>query len=276
MNGSLMDIDGLVGLLETDNNDTGQKSKSSPRNSPCDANIPELMKVLSQAHRSIAQTLISFMERVISLTFVRRTPLARTLERARTIVYNLLKNVYNLLEEAILLLRSAADAVQLRLGSVSFKALDATLIGRLKTFRSRCRMLRNTLPDVESAFDSGRADLEVELKILGFHHVSRMLYLLPGALGTHAAVIDDLPVVFSDMKRWSREIVTGVDAFEQRVMRFRDCFADASWVERMVGNPILVKGMVDVMLSISDEWSRLCGKLYDVSVAPVGVRREVL
>ncbi len=179
--------------------------------------------------------------------------MARLLERVQTVVYKLLANVYHLLGEAIFLLRSAADAVQLGPGDVPFKALNVSLIDRLKTFRSRCRMLKDSLLDVESAFDSGRADLEVELKFLDFHHVSRMLYLLSGSLGIHSTIITDLPAVFSDTKRCSRAIVTVVNAFEQRMIRFRDCFGDASWVKRMVGNSILAKGMIGVTCFIVDE-----------------------
>ncbi|KAK0222494.1 hypothetical protein EDD85DRAFT_983085 [Armillaria nabsnona] len=147
------------------------------------------MEVLDLANRSLTRTLIAFMKRAVSPTFVRRIPLVRLLERVRTVVYKLLVNVYHLLGEAILLLRSAADAVQLGPGDIPSKAQDVSLIDILKTFRSRCRMLKDSLPDAESAFDSGRADLDVELKFLDFHHVSRMLYLLPGSPDTHSAII---------------------------------------------------------------------------------------
>ncbi|SJL02969.1 uncharacterized protein ARMOST_06312 [Armillaria ostoyae] len=45
---------------------------------------------LSLAESSLAQTLVAFMERVVSLTFVRRIPLARVLNYAQAAVYNFL------------------------------------------------------------------------------------------------------------------------------------------------------------------------------------------
>ncbi|KAK0222506.1 hypothetical protein EDD85DRAFT_257847 [Armillaria nabsnona] len=210
------------------------------------------------------------MERAVSLTFVRRIPLARVLEYVQTAADNFLAILYHLLDEALWLLRSAADSVQLGPG-VPFRSLHVSILDRFKSFRIRCKLLRNSLPDIDAALGSGQAALAVELKAVGFHYISR---ILPGGLGSHAALIDDLPAVFSVLKRSARDIVDGIDAFEQRIFRFRDCFADMSWVETMVGNAVLVKGMLDVLLSISHEQSKVRESLSDFSLAPVGILTE--
>ncbi|KAK0209293.1 hypothetical protein DFS33DRAFT_524751 [Desarmillaria ectypa] len=270
MEESLKDTERLAGLLKA----CGDYTESSPDSPPCGANIPEIMAGLSLAESSLAQTLVAFMERVVGLIFVRRLPLARVLQSVQTAAYNFLASLYHLLDEAIWLLRSAADSVQLGPGEVPFRALHVSMFDRFKSFRDRCKLLRDSLPDIDAAFDSGQADLAEELKAAGLHYISRILLPLPGGLGTHAALIDDLPAVFSVLKRSVRDIVDGVNAFEQRIFRFRDCFVDPSWVETMVGNPVLVKGMLDVLLSISHEQSRLRESLSDISLAPVGVLTE--
>ncbi len=211
------------------------------------------------------------MERAVSLTFVRRIPLARVLEYVQTAAYDFLAVLYHLLDEALWLLRSAADSVQLGPEGVPFRSLHVSILDRFKSFRNRCKLLRNSLPDIDAALGSGQAALATELKAVGFHYISRML---PGGLGTHAALIDDLPAVFSVLKRSAHDIVEGTDAFEQRIFRFRDCFADMSWVETMVGNAVLVKGMLDVLLSISYEQSKVRESLSDISLAPVGILTE--
>ncbi|SJL02965.1 uncharacterized protein ARMOST_06308 [Armillaria ostoyae] len=172
---------------------------------PTGANIPQLMARLNLAESSLAQTLVAFMEHAVSLTFVRQTPLARALEYVQTAAYNFLAILYHLLDEALWLLRSAADSVQLGPEEVPFRVLHVSILDRLfKSFRNRCKLLRNSLPDIGAAFSSGQAALATVLKAVGFHYISRML---PGGLGTHAALIDDLPAVFSVLKRSARDVV---------------------------------------------------------------------
>ncbi|PBK93407.1 hypothetical protein ARMGADRAFT_1079733 [Armillaria gallica] len=120
------------------------------------------------------------------------------------------------------------------------------------SLRDRCKLLRNSLPDIDAAFGSGQAALAAELIAVRFHYISG---ILPGGLGTHAALIDDRPAAFSVLKRSAQDLIDGVDAFEPCIFRFRNCFVDLAWVE-MIGNPVLVKGMVDVLYSIDNErWS---------------------
>ncbi|KAK0431105.1 hypothetical protein EV421DRAFT_1912202 [Armillaria borealis] len=221
---------------------------------PTGANIPQLMARLNLAESSLAQTLVAFMEHAVSLTFVRRIPLARVLKYVQIAAYNFLAILYHLLDEALWLLRSAADSIQLGPEGIPFWALHVSILDRFMSFRDRCKLLRNSLPDIDAAFGSGQAALAAELKAVGFHYI---IWMLPGGLGTHAALIDDLPAVFLVLKRSARDIVDGIDAFEQRILRFRDCFADLSWVDAMVGNVFLIKGMLDVLLSISHEQSRV-------------------
>ncbi|KAK0436521.1 hypothetical protein EV421DRAFT_2038611 [Armillaria borealis] len=241
----------LARLLEACGDYTGTKNGPSSENLPTGANIPELMARLNLVESSLAQTLVAFMERAVSLSFVRRIPLARVLEYVQTAAYNFFAILYHLLDDALWLLRSAADSVQLGPEGVPFRALHVSILDR---------------------FNSGQAALATKLKAVGFHYISQML---PGGLGTHAALIDDLPAVFSVLKRSARDIVdVRIDAFEQRIFRFRDCFADMSWVETMAGNAVLVKGMLDVLLSISHEQSKVCESLSDISLAPVGIIPE--
>ncbi|KAK0450556.1 uncharacterized protein EV420DRAFT_739665 [Desarmillaria tabescens] len=270
----LKDTERLAGLLEACGDYTGPKNGSSSENPSYGASIPELMEGLSLAESSLAHTLVAFMERVVGLIFVRRHPLARVLESVQTAAYNFLASLYHLLDEAIWLLRSAADSVQLGPGEVPFQALHVSMFDRFKSFRDRCKFVRSSLPGIDAAFDSGQTDLVEELKAVGLHYISRILLPLPGGMGAHAALIDDLPAVFSVLKRSARDVVDGINAFEQRILRFRDCFVDLAWVETMVGNPVLVKGMLDVLLSISHEQSRLRESLSDISLAPVGVTTE--
>ncbi|PBK60922.1 hypothetical protein ARMSODRAFT_965578 [Armillaria solidipes] len=229
------------------------------------------MARLNLAESSPAQTLVVFMERAVSLTFVGRIPLARVLEYVQTAAYNFLAILYHLLDEALWLLRSAADSIQLGPEGVPFRALHVSILDQFKSFRNRCKLLRDSLPGIGAAFSSGQAALATVLKAVGFHYISRML---SGGLGTHAALIDDLSAVFSVLKRSARDIVDGIDAFEQRILRFRDCFADMSCVETMVGNTVLVKGMLDVLLSISHKQSKVHESLSDISLAPVGIIPE--
>ncbi|SJL02980.1 uncharacterized protein ARMOST_06324 [Armillaria ostoyae] len=252
---------------------------------PTGANIPQQMARLNLAESSLVQTLVAFMERAVSLTFVKRIPLARVLEYVQTSAYNFLPIFYHLLDDALWLLRSAANSIQLVPEGVPFRALHVSILDRFKSFRYRCKLLRNSLPDIGAVFSSGQAVLTAEagkmcwprlclateLKAVGFHYISRML---PGGLSTHAALIDDLPAVFSVLKRSAHNIVDGIDTFEQHIFRFRDCFADMSWVEMMVGNAVLVKGMLDVLLSISHEQSKVRSSLSDISLAPVGIIPE--
>ncbi len=211
------------------------------------------------------------MEPAVSLTFVRRIPLARVFEYVQTAAYNFLVILYHLLDEALWLLRSAADSVQLGPEGVPYRALHVVILDRFKSFRDSCKLLRNSLPDIDAAFGNGQAALAVELKAVGFHYMFR---ILPGGLGTHATLIDDLPAAFSVLKRSAHDLVDGVDAFEQRIFRFRDCFVDPAWVETMVGNPVLVKGMVDVLYSIDNERWSIRNKLHEVSTGLIGIIPE--
>ncbi|PBK93392.1 hypothetical protein ARMGADRAFT_124141 [Armillaria gallica] len=193
--------DRLARLLEACGDYTSTKNEPSSEKLPTGANVPQLMARLNLAEFSLAQTLVAFMERAVSLTFVRRIPLARVLEYVQTAAYNFLAILYHLLDDALWLLRSAADSVQLGPEGVPFRALHVSILDRFKSFCDRCKLLRNSLPDIDVALGSGQATLAAELKAVGFHYISRML---PGGLGTHAALIDDLPAVFSVLKRSAR------------------------------------------------------------------------
>ncbi|KAK0209405.1 hypothetical protein IW262DRAFT_516065 [Armillaria fumosa] len=267
--------DRLARLLEPSRDDyTGTKNGQSSEKAPTGANIPQLMVRLNLAGSSLAQTLVAFMERTVSLTFVRRIPSARVLEYIQTTAYKFLAILYHILDEAMWLLRSAADSIQLGPEGVPFQALHVSILDRFKSFRDRCKLLRNSLSDIDAAFDSGQAAaLAAELKAVGFHYISR---ILPGGLGSHAALIDDLPAVFSSLKCSAHGIVDGADAFEQRIFRFRDYFVDLSWVKTMVGNPVLVKGMVDILFSMDDESLKIRRKLREISTAPIGIPDHVL
>ncbi len=89
----------------------------------------------------------------------------------------------------------------------SILALHVSILDRFKSLRDRCKLLRNSLPDIDAAFGSGQAALAAELKAVGFYYIS---WMLPGGLGTHAALIDDLPAVFSALKRSARDIVAAL------------------------------------------------------------------
>ena len=95
---------------------------------PTGANIPQLMARLNLAEASLAQTLVAFMERAVSLTFARQIPLARVLEYVPTAAYNFLAILYHLLDEALWLLRSAADSVQLGPEGVPYQALCVSIL----------------------------------------------------------------------------------------------------------------------------------------------------
>ncbi|KAK0491819.1 hypothetical protein EDD18DRAFT_1109563 [Armillaria luteobubalina] len=159
------------------------------------------------------------------------------------------------------LLRSATHSIQLGPEGVPFQALHVSILDRSKSFRDCCKLLRNSLSDIDAAFDSGEAALAAELKAVGFHYISR---ILPGGLGSRAALIDDLLAVLSLLKCSARDIAdSGVDAFEQRIFRFRDYFVDLSWVGTIVGNLVLAKGMVQALLLINNKSLRICRKLHN-------------
>ncbi|KAK0222518.1 hypothetical protein EDD85DRAFT_941456 [Armillaria nabsnona] len=139
---------------------------------------------------------------------------------------------------------SALRGVQLGPEGVRYQALHVSILDRFKSFRDRHKLLI---------------------------YISR---ILPGGLGTHAALIDDLPAAFSMLKHSAHDLVDDVDAFELRVFRFRDCFMDSAWVETMVGNPVLVRGMVDVLYSIDNERWSIRSKLHKVSTGPIGIIPE--
>ncbi len=78
------------------------------------------------------------------------------------------------------------------------------------------------------------------------------------------------------LKRCAHDLVDGVDAFELRIFRFRDCLVDPAWVETMVGYPVLVKGMVDVLYSIDNERWSIRSKLHEVSTGAIGIIPETV
>ncbi|KAK0475022.1 hypothetical protein EDD18DRAFT_1116288 [Armillaria luteobubalina] len=125
------------------------------------------------------------------------------------------------------LLRSAADSIQLGPEGVPFQALHVSILDRSKSLRDCCKLLRNSLSDIDAAFDSGEAALAAELKAVGFHSISR---ILPG---------------------------------DRCIFRFRDYFVDLSWVGTIVGNLVLAKGMVQALLLINNESLRICRKLHN-------------
>ncbi|PBK62726.1 hypothetical protein ARMSODRAFT_602142 [Armillaria solidipes] len=163
MDVSSNDTDRLAGLLDACGDYTGTKNGPSSEKLPTGANIPQLMARLNLAESSLAQTLAAFMEHA-------------------TAAYNFLAILYHLLDEVLGLLRSAADSVQLGPEGVPFRALHVSILDRFKSFRDRCRLLRNSLPDIDATFGSGQAALAAELKAVGFHYISRILSLVDWAL----------------------------------------------------------------------------------------------
>ncbi|KAK0185270.1 hypothetical protein F5146DRAFT_1125237 [Armillaria mellea] len=203
------------------------------------------MSGLNLAESSLAQTLVAFMGRAASLTLLGESPWLVSLNTYRPLPTTSFPFF------TISWMKRYGSCVPRR---TLYSSDQREFHTRPFVFQSSIDSTSQEFPPRHQCYlSSGQAALAAELKAVGFHYISR---IPPGALGTHAALMDDLPAVFSVLKRSARDIVDTIDALEQRIFRFRDCFADMSWVETMVGNTVLVKGMLDVLLSISHEQSR--------------------